>query len=655
MGIPRAAMFPLKRGDCNGTLVLLVLIAAGLAGCGSAGSGANEEIAFVVSGPGETTHIVAVDGDGNQRRDITPPSDPIVGRPAWSPIDPDAILVDARPVSLVDPTNGGRRPVAIGSSPVWSPDGKRVALFRRAKEIVIVSPSGEQLQQIELPIEPTPVDSVDLVWSPTRSELAVALTPETASGFSPRRLYRVPLDGGEPRLLVEPGESFSAPTWLPNGDKIAYRIELYDDLWTIGRDGGRPHKLERSARAVAWSRSGLRAVAALEADGLSSILIGDKRVLTGPAVAGRPNDLAWSPAGDALAVATEKGAFLFASDGRRLSRLEGEARSPSFSSDGSRVAVLLDSELVVADRDGRNRRNLSRPHSDKHPVWSPDGTRIAFERDRPQRLSRIVVANAEGSGERELGEGSSPQWARDGSAVVAIRPEPTGPADAGPPEIWLLDADGEGHRKIADGMYPSVSTDGTRVAFVRYTSVQIDRDVYTESSTLFSIGVDGTGLRRIASTKGTEAAHFSESAWLPGDRELAVHATSIVDERLFLVSVDGRKEFVSEISSSNSAFSAHGASLAFLRDHQRSGELVIQREGDETVRVRPPEVGHFHGPLSWSRDGRKLALMVSSPSDRGTAKEEIYVVDSDGSGLKRIAEANRFDGGPAWRPRPARR
>jgi Tol biopolymer transport system component len=349
-----------------------------------------------------------------------------------------------------------------------------------------------------------------------------------------------------------------------------------------------------------------------------------------------------------------KGAFLFASDGRRLSRLEGDARSPSFSSDGSRVAVLLDSELVVADRDGRNRRNLSRPHSDKHPVWSPDGTRIAFERDRPEGLSRIVVANADGSGERELGEGSSPQWARDGTAVVAIRPEPTGPAEARPPEIWLLEADGEGQRKIADGTYPSVSTDGTRVAFVGYTSVQIDRDVYTESSTLFGIGVDGTGLRRIASTKGTEAAHFYESTWLHGGRELAVRASSIGDSGLYLVSPDGRKEFVSAMSWDPFAFAAQANNLAFLRDYPRR-ELVIRREGGDTVRVRPPGGGHFRGPLSWSADGRQLALLVDSPSDRGTAKGEIYVVDSDGSGLKRIAEASRFDGGPAWRPRPARR
>jgi Tol biopolymer transport system component len=105
--------------------------------------------------------------------------------------------------------------------------------------------TGEQLQQIELPIEPTPVDSVDLVWSPTRSELAVALTPETASEFSPRRLYRVPLDGGEPTLLVEPEDGFSAPTWLPNGDQIAYRTELEDEAM-----GYRPRRRKSSqARA----------------------------------------------------------------------------------------------------------------------------------------------------------------------------------------------------------------------------------------------------------------------------------------------------------------------------------------------------------------------------------------------------------------------
>jgi Tol biopolymer transport system component len=631
-------------------LVLVVTLAVG---CGSAGSGANEEIAFVVPGPRGTTHIVSVDADGNQRRDITLPSDPPVGRPAWSPIDPKTILVDGEAVSLVDPTTGAQRSLAAGSGAVWAPDGKRVALYQPEKGIVIVSVSGGKLREISWPIKPKAVDTVELAWSPTRSELAVALTPETPSGFPPRHLYRVPVDRGAPKLLLKSG-GLVGPRWLPDGDQIAYRTELSDGIWAIGRDGGRAQRLERGVRVVAWSRSGQRAVAVLEPDGIfSSIFIDDKRVLSGAAVAGWTSDLTWSPAGDALAVATEKGAFLITSDGRKLAQLDGEAKSPSFSPDGSRVALLLDSELVVADRDGGNRRFLSRPHSDEHPVWSPDGTKIAFERRRPGRASRIVVANADGSAQRELGWGASPQWARNGTALVVVGRDPFGGVGAGRRGIWVLDADGGGQRKIADGMHHSVSTDGTRVAFIRETSVQIGSDGYIDSSTLFTVRVDGTGLRRIAATQGTEAAHFTESIWLPGDEKLVVRGQSIVETGLYIVSLDGQKEFIYNVIWDANSFAAHGDSLAIIQEYPRD-ELVVRRQGRDPVRIPPPKAGHLKGPLSWSADGQRLALWVVTPTDRGSAKEEIYIVDSDGSGLRPIAEGGseaRFHGGPAWRPR----
>jgi Tol biopolymer transport system component len=79
-------------------------------------------------------------------------------------------------------------------------------------------------------------------------------------------------------------------------------------------------------------------------------------------------------------------------------------------------------EIYAMQSDGSNPTNLTnRPSStDFHPVWSPDGTQIAFVSDRDGQFNtEIYVMNADGSNQTRLTNNEAadrdPSWSPDGS------------------------------------------------------------------------------------------------------------------------------------------------------------------------------------------------------------------------------------------------
>jgi hypothetical protein len=91
----------------------------------------------------------------------------------------------------------------------------------------------------------------------------------------------------------------------------------------------------------------------------------------------------WSPDGGQLAFESVGGAvFVVNADGsnRRSLGIIPHNSSLIWLPDGSRLAFESSGEVFVVNADGSNRRNLSnQPGSyDAFPVWSPDGTQLAF-------------------------------------------------------------------------------------------------------------------------------------------------------------------------------------------------------------------------------------------------------------------------------------
>src|SRR5947209_1009045 len=100
---------------------------------------------------------------------------------------------------------------------------------------------------------------------------------------------------------------------------------------------------------------------------------------------------------------------------------------PVFSPDGTKLAFRrmlgeMNSEVFVADSDGSDQRNLTNnPAFDGWPAWSPDGKQIVFASNRGNSNYQIYVMNADGSNVRRVapteGRATAPQWSKDGKTI----------------------------------------------------------------------------------------------------------------------------------------------------------------------------------------------------------------------------------------------
>src|SRR5207248_1981572 len=163
--------------------------------------------------------------------------------------------------------------------------------------------------------------------------------------------------------------------------------------------------------------------------------------------------------------------------------------------------------IYTMNADGSNQVNLTKnPANDSTPVWSPDGTRIAFESDR-SGLQNIYVMNADGSNVVKITKNDGgidfrvfdPAWSPDGKKLVYV-----GSLMGEVSSLQIVNADASGvstrleplSTEVAD---PEWSPDGTRIAFTGRVPCS---DCYPNPSLvafhLFVINADGSGRTQIA-------------------------------------------------------------------------------------------------------------------------------------------------------------
>jgi TolB protein len=261
----------------------------------------------------------------------------------------------------------------------WSPDGQRIA-FRRVVDslggpkvagIYTMSADGSEITRAwwydNCSDSPCHLvgDQSQPAWSPDGSRLAFSsnhvgfFVPETATLYTPYRIYVVNVDGSDLVATNPVTDSLMLPhwypAWSPDGTKIAFASERAyswyrapghnDDIYVMNPDGSGVVRLTDSPVEETWP--------------------------------------AWSP------------------DGRRIAF---ERRSDD------RVNIYV----MNADGTGIVPLTTGSGHTDFQPSWSPDGTRIVFTSDRGGNFD-IYVINVDGTGLTRLtddpADDLAPTWA----------------------------------------------------------------------------------------------------------------------------------------------------------------------------------------------------------------------------------------------------
>jgi Tol biopolymer transport system component len=300
--------------------------------------------------------------------------------------------------------------------------------------------------------------------------------------------------------------------------------------------------------------------------------------------------------------------------------------------------------IVVVEDDGTDARRVTGAKFRANPVlptWSPDGQRIAFVRFTPAggpEMLQTYVVNADGSGERQLGQGTLPVWTNDGRFVVVERPR-TPPQ---PSTIHVLSADGRSQRRLIVGSAPAVSHRGSRIAFVRYTFGRRP-DVVTSSS-LYTVSLDGSGLRLIARTKGRQI-RWVQPKWLPDDSAVTVaQRTGRVSGSgpLLTFSMNGRRRVIVP-------------KVGETYDWSPKADMLAYTLGDVLSIVRPDgtEVDSFGQSnaidIEWSPDGAMVAFSIPEGTQAGQFVG-LYVIEVDEGKRRRFVITDGSVAYLDWRP-----
>lgn len=247
---------------------------------------------------------------------------------------------------------------------------------------------------------------------------------------------------------------------------------------------------------------------------------------------------------------------------------------------------------VGFDGTGERRLTWTTLSINQLPSWSPDGTRIAFERFTERSAdegSRIWVMNADGSDQTQLtptdrsGVDREPAWSPDGTQIAFASTR------AGTYNLWVINVDGSGMRRVTDAFTtsPAWSPDGQNLAYVGSNGIGV-------------VNVSGTNPHTVSAP----GAFASGTSWSPGGRQIvfARSDASGYPGELYVVNSDGSGEHqltTDGFHNAHPAWSPDGTRITFQRTNNplvfdQWGLWSIAADGSDLRQI--PTAGSAIGP-----------------------------------------------------------
>ncbi len=311
-------------------------------------------------------------------------------------------------------------------------------------------------------------------------------------------------------------------------------------------------------------------------------------------------------------------------------------------------------DLYLTDTEAKQTQLLTEAsHEDNtEPALSPDGTTIAFRSEREG--GGLFLYDLRSKQTRKLSPmGHNPSWSPDGAEIVCategiIRPEDRYAAAS---ELWAIRVDNGARRLIykGDAVQPSWSPSGDRIAF--WASRAGQRDLFTVRAR------PRNGITPEPLAISNDTAVDWNPIWSPDGSFLYFVSDRDGHMGLWRIRVDQKSGEVQGVAESvrlpvddvaHVSFSRDGRRIAFVA-YQLLANLYRVRFDPASKLLQSTPEPLTNGKVPYVRpdlspDGKTLAF--NSQSNR----DDLYVVSTDGSGLRQLTDDQYKNRGPRWSP-----
>jgi Tol biopolymer transport system component len=286
-----------------------------------------------------------------------------------------------------------------------------------------------------------------VVWSPNGGEIAFLFEDDSLQTF-----LVDPQGKNLRRLTSDATDKEYNAAWSPDGRYLAFigEREGVRDVYLASGDGTAPRNLTGgriSFRSLVWSPDSRHlALEALSRGDIDLYLLDIETAILTNLTHQRGNDIrpSWSPDGERIAFLSSRNSagfgntrydlYMMTRTGANVRRFTNNVLADSswqadWSPDGERLVYgswswAGGADIFVVDVRHGLTRNVTRDNArDGTPVWSPDGTQIAFE-SRRSGMWQIELVSADGWRRRTFTGGSvesrRPSWSPDGMQIVYI-------------------------------------------------------------------------------------------------------------------------------------------------------------------------------------------------------------------------------------------